>query len=216
MSAVPMKPEFGPTLGRLLAPRWRSTSGAVRAAVIGAGVGVVLLAIGVVLTLEKAHYSHGHGFPFSFSYRDLYRTAPDQGGYVKLVRRAADGKIAYSYAVGPLQLPSYSGEISGVLPIYAAGYVDQLQDRYSHFVLNGESRTRVDKIPGYEVLFTADVQGQRMYGRYVLLTPEQPGVRRGVKIEMLASTTASSQIKSPTEVASSGPLVNPLKTFAFG
>ncbi len=43
-----------------------------------------------------------------------------------------------------------------------------------------------------------------MYGRNVLLLPEQPGVRRGVKIEMLASTTVNSQIKSPMEVASAG------------
>ena len=62
-----MKPEYGPTLGRLLAPRWRSTSGLLRAAVVLAGVGVLVLAIAVALTLEKAHYSHGQGFPFSFS-----------------------------------------------------------------------------------------------------------------------------------------------------
>ena len=211
-----MKPEYGPTLGRLLAPRWRSTSGLIRAAVVLAGVGVLVLAIAVALTLEKAHYSHGQGFPFSFSYRDLYRTSPDPGGYVKVQSRGSGGALDYSYAVQPLELPHYAGALSGELPIYAARYIDELEGRYSDFVLRGESRTRVNKVPGYEVLYTAQVHGREMYGRNVLLLPEQPGVRRGVKIEMLASTTVNSQIKSPMEVASAGPLVNPLKTFAFG
>jgi hypothetical protein len=216
MSAVPMKPEYGPTLGRLLAPRWTSTSRIVRAALMATGMGIVVLAVAIALTLEKAHYSHGQGFPFSFSYRDLHRTAPDPGGYVKVQSTGADGALKYSYAVDPLELPAYRGSLSGELPIYAAGYIDELGRRYSDFVLRGESRTRVNKVPGYEVLYTAQVGGRPMYGRNVLLLPEQPGVRRGVKIEMLASTTANSQIKAPMEVASAGPLVNPLKTFSFG
>ncbi len=134
-----MKPEYGPTLGRLLAPRWRSTSGFVRAAVVGAGLGVLVLAIAVALTLEKAHYSHGQGFPFSFSYRDLYRTSPDPGGYVKVQSKGRDGDLEYSYAVQPLELPPYAGALSGELPIYASRYIDQLEGRYSDFVLRGES-----------------------------------------------------------------------------
>jgi hypothetical protein len=211
-----MKPEFGPTLGRLLAPRWHSTSRLVRSAVIAAASMVVLVVGAVALTLEKAHYSHGGALPFSLGYRDLYRTAPDPGGYVKLQARGTDGSLKYSYAVDPLELPTYRGGLSGELPVYAAGYIDELRARYSDFVLRGESRTRVNKVPGYEVLFTAAVDGRPMYGRYVLLLPERPGVRRGVKIEMLASTSANSQIGSPMEVASAGPLVNPLKTFTFG
>lgn len=211
-----MKPEYGPTLGRLLAPHWNSASRLVRAGVVALGMGIVVLAVAVALTLEKAHYSHAQGFPFSFSYRDLYRAAPDPGGYVKVQGRGADGALDYTYAVDPLELPPYTGELSGELPIYAAGYIDELEGRYSDFVLRGESRTRVNKVPGYEVLYTARVRGRQMYGRNVLLLPERPGIRRGVKIEMLASTTANSHIKSPMEVASAGPLVNPLKTFSFG
>jgi hypothetical protein len=211
-----MKPEFGPTLGHLLAPRWHATSRLIRGVAVIAGVGIVVLALAVALMLEKAHYSHGGGFPFSLSYRDLYRTTPDPGGYVKLQGRGADGALDYTYAVDPLELPPYAGEQSGELPIYAASYIELLKGRYAGFVLRGESRTRVNKVPGYEVLYTAEVQGRPMYGRNVLLLPEGAGVRRGVKIEMMAATTASSQIRSPMEVASAGPLVNPLKTFSFG
>ena len=44
MAAVPMKPEYGPTLGRLLAPRWQRASRLTRAAVVIAA-GVALLAV---------------------------------------------------------------------------------------------------------------------------------------------------------------------------
>ena len=40
MMAVPMKPEYGPTLGRLLSPRWRAASPTLRGLVIAAGLGL--------------------------------------------------------------------------------------------------------------------------------------------------------------------------------
>jgi len=211
-----MKPEFGPTLGRMLEPRWRSSPRLVRVGAIAAGIGLVVLAIALALTLESAHYSHGGPMPFSFSYRDLHRVAADPGGYVKVQSRNRDGALKYSYAVDPLHLPSYSGGLSGELPLYASGYVRELEGREHGFLLQGEGRTRVNKVPGYEVLYTTQVEGREMYGRNVLLLPERPGVRDGVTIVMLASPTASSQVSSPMEIASAGPLVDPLKTFSFG
>jgi hypothetical protein len=216
MAAIPMKPEFGPTLGLMLEPRWRSSPRLVRAGAIAAGIGLVVLAIAVALTLESAHYSHGGSMPFSFSYRDLHRVTADPGGYVKVQSRDRDGALKYSYAVDPLHLQSYSGGLSGELPIYASGYVRELESREHGFLLQGEGRTRVNKVPGYEVLYTTQVEGRQMYGRNVLLLPERPGVRDGVTIVMLASPTASSQVSSPMEIASAGPLVDPLKTFSFG
>ena len=43
---IPLKPEYGPTLGRLLAPRWHAASRLVQALVIVAGVGLLALVIG--------------------------------------------------------------------------------------------------------------------------------------------------------------------------
>src|SRR5580700_9155927 len=123
MAAVPMKPQYGPTLGVLLSPRWRAASPLARRAVILAGVGLLTLALLAVLTLENATFSHGGRVPFHFSYRGLYRVAADPGGYVKVERRRPDGRLEDSYAVDPLLLPPYSGEQSGELPLYAAGYI---------------------------------------------------------------------------------------------
>jgi hypothetical protein len=216
MVAVPMKPGYGPTLGRLLAPRWRAASPLARAAVIAAGVGLLALLIGAALTLENATYSHGGKVPFSFAYRSLYSVAPDPGGYVKVQRRRSDGALEDSYAVEPLSLPPYSGELSGELPLYASGYIRALAVRDAGFVLRGEGKTRVNGVPAYQVLYTASVEGRTMYGRDVLLLPERRGARKGVDIVMLTSPTANSQVDGPLEVASTGVLLRPLKTFSFG
>jgi hypothetical protein len=216
MTAVPMKPEYGPTLGRLLSPRWRAASPTLRRLVIGAGLCLVAALVAAVLTLENASFTHGGRVPFSFAYRSLYRVAPDPGGYVKIQRRRANGALEDSYAVEPLTLPPYAGELSGELPVYAAGHIRELERRNSAFVLRGEGKTRVNAVPAYQVLYTATVEGRTMYGRDVLLLPERPGAREGVEIVMLTSPTANAQVDSPLEVASTGVLLRPLKTFTFG
>ena len=181
MAAVPIKPEYGPTLGRLLSPRWRAASRATRAVVLASLVALLAVLIGAVLTLENASFSHGGQVPFSFSYRSLYRVAPSPGGYVKLERRR-DGHLLDSFAVAPLQLPPYSGGLSGELPLYAEGYIRALRSHDTDFVLRGEGKTRVNTVPAYNVEYTALVEGRPMYGRDVLLVSQRPAARKGVEI----------------------------------
>jgi len=211
-----MKPEYGPTLGRLLAPRWHAAPRILRGLVIAAGMLVLALAIGAVLTLEPAHYSRSGPVPFGFSYRDLYRVAPEPGGYVRIQARYPDGALKYSYAANPLRLPAYSGGLSAELPIYASGYIERLRGRFSDFLLRGQGKTRVNNVPAYQVLYTTTVQGREMYGRNVLMLPQRQGARRGVEIVMLSAPGASAEVKAPLEVASVGVLLRPLKTFSFG
>jgi hypothetical protein len=220
MAAVPIKPQYGPTLGRLLSPRWRGASPLARWALIAACVALLALAVVVVLTLENAHFSHRGKLPFSFSYRSLYRVRADPGSYVKLERHFADGALEDSIEVGPITLPAYSGELSGELPLYAKGYVRAIAQRYADFVLRGEGKTRVNPAvnttPAYDVLYTTRVAGRTMWGRNVLLFPSRPHVREGVEIVLLTSPAANAQVRSPLEVAATGVLQRPLKTFSFG
>jgi hypothetical protein len=212
MASVPLKPQYGPTLGTLFEPRWRSAAPAVRAIAIAAGVGVLALAIGAVLTLLDTRYSHGGRVPFSFKYKGLYRTTTDPGGYVK-VTRTSGARLEDSYAVAPILLGGYRGSVTGELPLFAAGYTRTLAKRFSRFRLEGEGKTRISStLGGYDVLYSALVDGRVMYGRDVMLLPERPFAREGVVIEMLSSQAAS--VSKP--VASSGVLETPLKTFAFG
>ena len=211
-----MKPEYGPTLGRLLTPWWRRSSRLVHAGVIAAGAAVVVLAVAVVLTLEPARYSHSGSPAFSFTYKGLYRTAPEPGGYVRIDAHYPDGTLKYSYAVNPLTLPPYRGELSGALPVYATAYSERLAARFPALVLRGEGKTRVNKVPAYQVLYETRIDGREMYGRNVLLLPEREGARVGVEIVMLTAVGATSEVKEAGEVASGGVLLRPLKTFSFG
>ncbi len=213
---MPIRPEYGPTLGRLLSPRWRAASPGTRALVRVLLVALFALALATFFTLENAHYSHGGRVPFSFSYRGLYRVHPEPGEYVKLERHSSSGRLLDSLVVKPLVLPPYTGDLSGELPLYAAGYVRALQSRYADFVLRGEGKTKVNTVPAYAVMYTARVNGRTMWGRDVLLLPEREGARQGVDIVMLTSPTANKLVTSPLEVSTAGVLLKPVRTFSLG
>ncbi len=217
MAGVPMKPEYGPTLGRLLAPRWQAAPRAIHVAVIAAGVALLALLVGVALTLENSSYSQGGSVPFGFSYRDLFRVAPEAGGYVRVQAHWPDGALKYSFAVDPLLLPSYSGELTGEMPVFATGFIRALSERDRDFELRGQGKSRVSStLTGYQVLYTARIEGQELYGRDVLLMPSRAGSREGVVVVMLTSPEATAQVTSPMEVGETGVLLRPLKSFEFG
>jgi hypothetical protein len=216
MASVPIKPEYGPTLGHLLAPRWRAASPLARRAVQALGVAALIGGVALVLTLLNAGYAHSGRVSFSFGYRGLHRVAPDPGGYVKIEQRDASGQLQYSFAVDPLTLPPYSGEQSGALPLFASSYIEGLRRRVPGFVLIGEGRTRVNTVPAYDVLYWTAVEGRGMYGRDVLLLPQRAGAREGVAIRMLTAAGASKQIAGPMEVGTTGVLLHPLRSFSIG
>lgn len=210
--ALPLKPQYGPTLGTLLAPRWRAARRVTRAVVILAGVGLLVLAAGVVLTLLDSTYSHGGRVPFSFKYKGLYLTTPNPGGYVK-VARGAGAQQEDSYAVAPLVVAPYKGSVTGALPLAAVFYTHTLAGRFADFRIEGEGKTRISSsLQGYQVLYSALVAGRKMYGRDVMLLPTKQGAREGVVIEMLSTEEATPS----APVGNSGVLETPLKTFSFG
>jgi hypothetical protein len=212
MASIPLKPQYGPTLGRLLEPRWRAARPLTRTAVSAAGVLLLALVIVAALSLLDAGYSHGGPVPFSFRYRGLYRTAPDPGSYVK-VARGSRGRLRDSFAVAPLRLQPYTGSVTGALPLQAAAYVRSLEARFADFRLQGEGKTRITTtLSGYDVRYSALVGGRRLYGRDIFLLPSGGHVRAGVVVEMLTDTRAS--VAKP--VANQGVLERPLKTFGFG
>jgi hypothetical protein len=217
MPSIPIKPEYGPTLPSMLTPSWRAAAPAVRAAVVALGVLLLVLIAGAVLTLLNSTYGHGPNPAFHFSYRGLYRVKPEPGGFVRVQSRGPSGALEYSFAVNPLVLPPYRGSTFAELPVYAAGYIRALRARDRDFVLRGEGKTRLNSsLGGYQVAYTATIDGRRMLARNVLLLPERPGARRGLEIVMLTAPKANPQITEPLEVASTGVLLRPLKTFAFG
>lgn len=214
MAAVPVKPQYGPTLGRLLSPRWHAASPLARGVLVAGGVAVVVVLAAAALALVNPTYSRGGRVAFHFDYRDLYKTAPRAGELVKVQRLRANGRVRDSFAVAPLRLPPYSGELSAELPLYTAGLIEQLSRGYQRFALRGEGKSTVNSVPAYNVYFSARSEGQTMYGREVLLLPEGRGVREGIQVTML--TVPSSSTRSPLEVASVGVLAEALKSLSLG
>jgi hypothetical protein len=213
MASVPLKPRYGPTLGKLLEPRWRTASPLARGIARIVAIVLAALAVAVVLTLLDASYSHGGPVPFSFKYKGLYKTKPEPGGYVKVARSGAQGRLEDSFAVAPLRIGAYEGSVTGELPLVATGYAQTLTRRFSGFRLEGEGKTRITStLAGYEVLYRVTIAGQEVHGRDIMLLPPRQDARQGVVIEMLSDEPAS--VSKP--VASSGVLERPLKTFSFG
>lgn len=212
MPAIPLKPQYGPTLGRLLAPRWHAARPSARAAVAVAGLVLLLALVAAVLSLLDAGYSHGPPVPFSFRYRSLHRARPLPGGYVRVLR-GSRGRLRDSFEVAPLRVGAYRGSVTGELPLLAAGYIRELRRRFPDFVLRGEGKTRITStLAGYDVRYSALVDGVPMHGRDVMLLPPGAHVREGVVLEMLTSEAVS--VAKP--VASQGALERPLKSFSFG
>jgi len=217
MTAVAVKREYGPTLAGLLAPRWRAASPRARIAARLTAAALLAVAVALTLTLLNARFAHAGRVPFSFQYRSLYRVAAEPGGYVRVERHDAEGALEYSFAVNPLRLPPYTGEQTGEIPVYAARFIATLARRYRDFTLRGEGRTKLNNaLTGYQILYTAQLEGREMYAREVLLLPEGKGVRDGVDIVMLTASGASTQVRGPREVATTGVLQRPLKSFSFG
>ena len=153
--------------------------------------------------------------PFSFSYRSLYRSAPEPGGIVKIRRLDSHGRLKDSFAVAPLELPPYTGKSQGELPVFATAYIHELQRRDTDFVLYGEGYERINTVPSYDVFYTAKVEGRLMFGRDALLVAQRRGQRAGVRITMLTTPTANRDVTSPLEVATTGVLLRPYKTFTL-
>jgi hypothetical protein len=225
---VPLKPQYGPTLGQILAPRWRRASARARRLTVVAAAVIVGVAIGVVLTLESATVSGGARVPFSFAYKGLTRTAPEAGELAR-VQRSSGGHLRDSFAVAPLRLPAYAGSVTGEFPLYASGYIHSLAARYPHFALVGQGPVRTSAfgsweelppstiyyhVPTYTIAFTALVQGRPVYGRDVWLVPNRRGAREGVEIRMLGA--AGAHAGSPLSLGTVGVLSRPLRTFNLG
>jgi len=212
VSAPPVKSEYGPTLGQLLAPGWRARSRAARRGLVAAAVGGVALVAGVALSLLDASYSHGGVTPFSFHYRGLYRTAPAPGELVRLVRYRG-GRLQDLFAVSPLKLAPYGGSQTAELPLYAAGRIDELSRRYPGFDLVGEGAVKVNTVPGYSIYFWLTRDGRTLYGRDTLLLPDQLSPREGVIITAISEPRG--MVTSATLVGAYDVLQTPLHSFTL-
>jgi hypothetical protein len=230
MFSVPLRAEFGPSLGELLAPRWRRAGVAGRATALALGTVVVAVAVVVVVATGPSRISVSGPVPFSFSYKGLHRVAPEAGGYARVVLGGA-GATTASFAVGPLTLPAYEGSVTGEFPLVAAASLHSLAGRFEGFQLLSEGPIRTSAfgsweelppstiyyhVPSYTIAFTAHMRGSLVYGREIWLVPNRSGARRGVAITMLESPGEAGPSVTPLSLGTVGVLSRPMRSFALG
>lgn len=210
MSAV--KPQYGPTLVQMLAPR----SLAVR---VGAAALAALLVAAVVLIAlstrpDETSVLMRNPVTFNFVYGPQFEPVAPAGSLVALEHERG-GLFLDSYVIRLLALPPYRGVVSGTLPIYANGYIERLRGRYHGLQLVGEGRARINNGIGYQVTFRAERGRRTLYGRHLLLVEEEPdGQRRGVVIEL--ESTPAAGTPNADGIGNGGALKTPLRSFRFG
>ncbi len=213
-AASPVKEEYGPALPDLLGRRVRRP----RALIVGVTAAILAITGAVyVAGLGNNDVRVVHRSPppvFNLRYANVLKAvAPDPGGVLKLEGRRG-GLFLQSFAVRPIRLPPYRGSITGLLPEYATRYVGVLAHRYRGFVALDEGKARVNAIPGYYVAFRARLGTRTLWGRDVLLFPDQPGAREGAILTLLQTPAAGAT--KPADVGTIGALKKPFRSFRFG
>jgi hypothetical protein len=186
MVAAHVKPEFGPTLPELVQARVVRLPAHLRSVLVAIALGAVIVA-GVVLARggAKVLSVRAGSTSFGFSYESMRREAAPRGQYALLVARHGATLVA-RIEVGPLGLPAYAGDMSGLEPVVAASTIRSVAARAPGFVLQSEGPTSVNGLAGYNFTYTRPLDGSTYYGRVILLTPQYSGDRRGLMIAMLA------------------------------
>jgi hypothetical protein len=215
MAAV--RPEYGPSLAALAGPRWRALPPRTRLAIaaLAALVVVALLAFAVRGSTDDRRPIVVRG-PIAFNLLagpGLERVAAHPG---ELLRLESDGsrRDRQTYVVRPLRLPAYRGDLSAGFLAATATTTQEMGRADPAFVYRGEGRARVNDLPGYQLLYVTSRDGRTVYGRRVLLVPDEPGARSGVVITLEADRSPA--VPNVDAVGNNGLLKTPLRSFRFG
>jgi hypothetical protein len=223
--------EHRPTLADLARPRLARVPRWARLGLAAAAVLVALLLAWRLLAPGAngdTHYVSHAPIVFNFRYPATMHKAAARSPELIRVERRRGGLFLDSFAVEPLALPAFRGDVSGLLPAYADGEIAALRNRFREFELTREGKGRVNAVPGYDVQFRARLGERRLYGRLVLLPEPAAGEdlvdpsgelenarsRRGVRLLMLA--TPASGAVSPSKVGAQGALRTSFRSFRFG
>jgi hypothetical protein len=212
MSVV--RPEFGPTLPELLGPRLRAWPRAARIALaVVAGLVVLLLLYALFkpagATAKKRAVIVRTPVAFNFVYRRPFAKQPPQG-----TESARVGSETQTFAVSPLQLPAYTGDAAGFLPLYAAQQEAAMAKKFPGFLWRDDGRANINKQQGFEIVFQyRGADGGKMYGRRIFLLPNVTS-RQGADI--LVTAPRSNAIVRADDVGHNGGLKTALRSFRFG
>jgi hypothetical protein len=214
-----VRPEFGPTLPELLGPRVRALPRPGRLALAAAGALVVVALAALLLRDSRDTRPHAvvrRPIAFNLLYAPPLERVRPRGREVLRLQTPARAAAPQSFAVTPLRLPPYRGDVGAVLLGMSGNLIQRMSRTIPGFVWRGDGRVNYNRQPGYEILFQARLGGRTTYGRRTLLVPggDAPP-REGVDITILAAR--STAIPRVDAVATAtGPLKTAIRSFRFG
>jgi hypothetical protein len=177
-----VRPEFGPSLPTLVRKRLGVPERVTATLAVGVAVAVTIAGVAIAVRGDGTKQLVDRSAPaFTIAYTpDVVRPRePRRGERLRLAGRR--GGVSAEVVVRPLRLPPYRGNVaSGLLPSYAATYIDGLRRRRSRFVLRDEGNLTLGTTPGYQIGFRTGPPARRTYSREILLVPEDGGGRVGV------------------------------------
>ena len=214
MSVV--REEFGPTLPELVGERLHVPVRTVWRVLAAAGVVVVLVLAWLAFlrdTPGEAGVVVREPVAFNLIHTDaLRRVAPRAGETLRLQARAG---APQSFAVRPLRLAPYKGDVSAALTLLSARLIREMSATYPGFLWRGDGRVNINKQPGYQIVFQARVGGHTTYGKRVLLVAgPDPPPNTGLDITMLAERSPATP--KADAVAANGALKTPYRSLRFG
>ena len=213
MSVV--REEFGPTLPELVGRRLGVRPRAVWLSL--AAIGVLAVAVVAWLALrpdpDKSTVVVREPVTYNLIYPDaLRRVAPRTGETLRLQSRTGPPQ---SFAVRPLRLAPYKGDVTAAMTFLSARLIDEMRAQYEDFVWRGDGRVNINKQPGYQIIFQARVAGRTTYGRRVLLVAApDPPPREGVDLTILAARSPS--VPNLDSVGATGALKTAYRSLRFG
>ena len=219
MSVV--RPEFGPTLPELLAPRLRALP---RAAQVVLAVLAALVVAGAVYAI--VHKRESDARPQAvvrspIAYNLLYgppleRVAP-RGRETLRLQTPAGASAPQRFTVTPYKLPPYRGDATGILTLQSANMIAQMRRTIPGFVWRGDGRVNYNRQPGYEIIYQARIDGRTTYGRRTILLPggDTPP-HEGVDIWMVAARSDAIPRVDAVGATNGTALKTAIRSFRFG
>jgi hypothetical protein len=214
-----VRPEFGPTLPELVGPRVRALPRAAQIALAALAALIVVAAAAFLLRDSRDTRPHAvvrAPVAFNLLYpKPLERVAP-RGREVLRLQTPPGAAAPQSFAVTPLKLPAYRGDVGAVLLGMSGPLIQRMSRTIPGFVWRADGRVNYNRQPGYEIQFQATIGGRTTYGRRTLLVPggDTPP-RAGVDITILAARSPA--VSNVNAVASTnGALKTAIRSFRFG
>jgi hypothetical protein len=219
-----VREELGPSLPQLVAPHWGRLSHGRRVALLAAAIVLlVVLALGYVVLKSDPLKVTVIREPVAFNLvhrADFGPVTPAKGELLRLegVLPGVSG-ARESFAVRPLTIPPYRGDVSSAYLAVATRRLAALRAADPEVRYRGEGRARVNTVTvGYQLTYQTRRAGKLVYGKIFFLAPEpadgEPQSRQGAELALLAER--SGQTPTAAAVGSDVLLKSPLRSFRFG